>query len=323
MNVRESGGSSLWRSSTPRLRRRFPFRREGRSAGVRSPLGGSDRCGEGEPGMISDYQFTVRPLSDDDGGGYLVEFPDLPGCMSDGETIEEAVANGQDAKASWIAAMTEAGRRIPPPTVEPSEGSSGKWQLGAPKSLHRKLAERARREGVSLNTLAVALLSEDSARNRRFRCFKSRSWFRSRRRPPAPLHRRSAGERSATTPCVFPSGHGRGRANSNAGVALMEGLAPFGPTPCIHEASRGFVLHRAAAVIGRRWTARAVHRRLGDRNKRRRRRLGIDAVSGRGVLLGAAIALTTRGTSPSGSPPWAGRSSPGRAPPRSSPWPRR
>ncbi len=110
--------------------------------------------------MMSDYPFTVRPLSEDEGGGYLVEFPDLPGCMSDGETIEEAVANGQDAKASWMAAMTEAKRPIPPPTAEPLESYSGKWQLRAPKTLHRKLADRAKREGVSLNTLAVSLLAE-------------------------------------------------------------------------------------------------------------------------------------------------------------------
>jgi len=56
--------------------------------------------------------------------------------------------------------MTEAGRPVPPPTVEPLKPYSGKWQLRTPKSLHRKLTERARREGVSLNTLAVALLAE-------------------------------------------------------------------------------------------------------------------------------------------------------------------
>jgi antitoxin HicB len=108
----------------------------------------------------TDYRFTVRPLSEEEGGGYLVEFPDLPGCMSDGETVEEAIANGEDAKRCWIAAMKEAGRPIPPPSVEPAEGYSGKWQLRAPKSLHRRLAERAKREGVSLNTLAVTLLAE-------------------------------------------------------------------------------------------------------------------------------------------------------------------
>jgi antitoxin HicB len=41
------------------------------------------------------YQFTVRPLSKEEGGGYLVEYPDIPGSMSDGETIEEAVKNGR------------------------------------------------------------------------------------------------------------------------------------------------------------------------------------------------------------------------------------
>jgi antitoxin HicB len=107
----------------------------------------------------TEYRFTVRPLSEDDGGGYLIEFPDLPGCMSDGETVEEAIANGREAKAAWIAAMREAGRAIPPPGADPADGFSGKWQLRAPKSLHRDLADRARREGVSLNTLAVTLLA--------------------------------------------------------------------------------------------------------------------------------------------------------------------
>ena len=41
-----------------------------------------------------EYRFTIRPLSTEEGSGYLIEFPDLPGCMSDGETIGEAIANG-------------------------------------------------------------------------------------------------------------------------------------------------------------------------------------------------------------------------------------
>jgi antitoxin HicB len=48
-------------------------------------------------GNLDLYQFTVRPLSKNEGGGYLVEYPDIPGCMSDGETIEEAIANGREA----------------------------------------------------------------------------------------------------------------------------------------------------------------------------------------------------------------------------------
>jgi antitoxin HicB len=64
---------------------------------------------------MSDYPFTIRHLSTEEGGGYLIEFPDLPGCMSDGETIEEAIKNGQDAFSCWIAAATESERAIPKP----------------------------------------------------------------------------------------------------------------------------------------------------------------------------------------------------------------
>jgi len=108
----------------------------------------------------SEYRFTVRPLTAEEGGGYLIEFPDLPGCMSDGETIEEAIANGAEAKRDWIAAMRQAGRPVPPPTAEATETYSGKWVLRTPKSLHRSLAERAHEEGVSLNALAVAMLAQ-------------------------------------------------------------------------------------------------------------------------------------------------------------------
>lgn len=107
-----------------------------------------------------EYPFTVRPLSEEDGGGYGIEYPDLPGCMSDGETIEEAVANGADAVRCWIAAMKEAGRPIPMPTVASDDAFSGKWQQRVPRSLHRRLVERAKHEGVSLNTLVIAMLSE-------------------------------------------------------------------------------------------------------------------------------------------------------------------
>jgi len=58
------------------------------------------------------YRFTIRPMTAEEGGGYLIEFPDLPGCMSDGETIGEALANGAEAKQDWIAAMQLAGRWV-------------------------------------------------------------------------------------------------------------------------------------------------------------------------------------------------------------------
>jgi antitoxin HicB len=108
----------------------------------------------------TEYRFTIRPLMAEEGGGYLIEFPDLPGCISDGETVEQAIANGAEAKRDWIAAMREAGRTVPPPTAEANDAYSGKWVLRTPKSLHRSLAERARQEGVSLNALAIAMLAQ-------------------------------------------------------------------------------------------------------------------------------------------------------------------
>ena len=114
-----------------------------------------------------EYRFAIRPLTAAEGGGYLIEFPDLPGCMSDGETIEEAIAHGVEAKRDWIAAMVAAGRPVPAPMAEANEGYSGKWLLRTPKSLHRGLAERARQEGVSLNALTVAMLAEGLGANGR------------------------------------------------------------------------------------------------------------------------------------------------------------
>jgi predicted RNase H-like HicB family nuclease len=62
--------------------------------------------------------FTVRPLSKEEGGGYLVEYPDIPGCMSDGETTEEAIANGREALRDCIEVFKESGWKLPKPGVE-------------------------------------------------------------------------------------------------------------------------------------------------------------------------------------------------------------
>ena len=63
--------------------------------------------------MTYRYSLHLRPLSDDEGGGWQATVPDLPGCMSDGETPEEAARNVQDAITCWVEAMIEDGRSIP------------------------------------------------------------------------------------------------------------------------------------------------------------------------------------------------------------------
>jgi antitoxin HicB len=110
---------------------------------------------------ISEYPFTMRHLSKEEGGGYLIEFPDLPGCMSDGESIDEAIENGKDAIQTWIETAKEMNRPIPNPGE--LESQSGKWVQRVPKSIHLRLVNRAREEGVSLNTLVITLLSESLA----------------------------------------------------------------------------------------------------------------------------------------------------------------
>lgn len=62
------------------------------------------------------YSIIIEPLSQDDGGGFLARVPDLPGCMSDGDTPEEAVTNVRDAMESWLEAAEDHGRPIPSPS---------------------------------------------------------------------------------------------------------------------------------------------------------------------------------------------------------------
>ena len=64
------------------------------------------------------YPIIVQPLPVEDGGGFAALVPDLPGCMSDGESPEEAVANVQDAIAVWIEAAIELGRTVPKPSTQ-------------------------------------------------------------------------------------------------------------------------------------------------------------------------------------------------------------
>jgi antitoxin HicB len=61
---------------------------------------------------LDEFQFTVGPLSTEEGGGYLVEYPDIPGCLSDGETITEAIANGREALRDCLEVFRESGKRV-------------------------------------------------------------------------------------------------------------------------------------------------------------------------------------------------------------------
>ena len=118
------------------------------------------------PYSFEAYSHVISQLPKEDGGGFLITFPDLPGCMSDGATEAEAVANGKDAFKAWVAARKDAAKEIPEPFYRPDTVPevSGKFVTRLPKSVHAKLAERAKAEGVSLNTLVLALVAEGLGR---------------------------------------------------------------------------------------------------------------------------------------------------------------
>lgn len=100
------------------------------------------------------YAIEIVP----DEGGYVATIPDLPGCMSFGETIDAAVRGLQEAKELWLEGRLEAGGEIPEPS--PVEGFSGKFVLRIPRSLHGSLDYEARKQGVSLNQYILHVLSE-------------------------------------------------------------------------------------------------------------------------------------------------------------------
>jgi antitoxin HicB len=66
------------------------------------------------------YKIVIEPLSEEDGGGFLATVPELPGCMSDGDTREEALHNVEDAIATWLYCAKKMGQEIPEPRVHRS-----------------------------------------------------------------------------------------------------------------------------------------------------------------------------------------------------------
>ncbi len=106
------------------------------------------------------YRIEILKLSDEDGGGFLATVPSLPGCMSDGETQEEALINVRDAIKCWLETAEELGREIPLEDGYKSEDDySGKLSLRIPKSLHKQVTDISSKEGCSINQLIMMYIS--------------------------------------------------------------------------------------------------------------------------------------------------------------------
>jgi antitoxin HicB len=108
------------------------------------------------------YKVDIYP--EEDGSGYTAVIPDLPGCITSADTINELWEMLDEAKALWLEVALAENTFIPDPTPVTEEEYSGKFVIRLPQSLHRQLSIRAEKENTSLNQLVVMLLSEGMGR---------------------------------------------------------------------------------------------------------------------------------------------------------------
>lgn len=60
--------------------------------------------------------YHMEIIEDKSEGGYIASYPDLPGCLTCGETLEKVIKNAGDAKREWLLATMEEGIDIPEPS---------------------------------------------------------------------------------------------------------------------------------------------------------------------------------------------------------------
>ena len=102
--------------------------------------------------------YRMHLTFDEESDAWVVRYPELPGCIAHGATPAAAFAEGEEAKALWIETAIEEHQAIPEPQGE--SVYSGKLVLRLPKSLHEAAAQSAEREGTSLNSYLIHLVSE-------------------------------------------------------------------------------------------------------------------------------------------------------------------
>jgi len=102
--------------------------------------------------------YRIEVIKDQDEGGYVLSIPDLKGCMTCADSLEEGMKMLEDAKRQWLAAALESGYEVPEPNTP--EHYSGQFKLRLPRSLHRALAEKSRQEGISMNQYCLYLISK-------------------------------------------------------------------------------------------------------------------------------------------------------------------
>jgi predicted RNase H-like HicB family nuclease len=102
------------------------------------------------------YTKTLRV---DEDGDVVAEIVELPSCSTHGADEQEALRNLDEAQRLWIEDCVAAGDAVPEPATD-GPLPSGNWVQRVPRSLHRRLSQMAKEEGVSLNQLVTSMLSQ-------------------------------------------------------------------------------------------------------------------------------------------------------------------
>lgn len=97
-------------------------------------------------------------IPDGETGTYTARILEFPGCITEADSIEEALKRLEDTAESWIQACLDIGKAIPQPAATQEYG--GKVALRLPRSLHQQAVEVAEFERVSLNQFLVSAIAE-------------------------------------------------------------------------------------------------------------------------------------------------------------------
>ena len=103
---------------------------------------------------VLDYEIKIIP--DRETGYFAVRFPDFPGIVTGGYSLEQAIKNGKEALEVTLETMKKHRLSLPKPKTR----FSGQFNVRVPRDLHRELVRKAQEEGVSLNALVTYLLSQ-------------------------------------------------------------------------------------------------------------------------------------------------------------------
>ncbi len=121
-----------------------------------------------DPAALARYMglpYTYTLLPDPDGGpGYFIQVNELPGCFSQGDSAAEASTRIREAMEAWLTVAIAHGDKIPEPgSASVADEYSGKFNVRVPRTVHKHLAEAAKREGVSLNLYVATALARSVA----------------------------------------------------------------------------------------------------------------------------------------------------------------